>query len=138
MVMPYGRSDAGLECLSDYRASVVQRMRTFLRARHIVSTIICWCSHACGVGGDRGARQGGLFAEQALQPAHEPYRHTGILPRRSGIAGAGEFSPSYGKLGTGMLAPRHCRRSQQEIKCCFVAVYHRTGYVTSISDLLCR
>jgi len=31
----------------------------------------------------------------------------------------GEFSPSYGKLGAGILAPRHCRRSQQEIKRCF-------------------
>jgi hypothetical protein len=27
-----------------------------------------------------------------------------------------EFSPSYGRLGTGMLARRHSRRSQQEIK----------------------
>jgi hypothetical protein len=25
-------------------------------------------------------KQGGFFAEQALQPAHEPYRHTGTLP----------------------------------------------------------
>jgi len=62
--MPFRRSAAGLECLSVYRASVVQRMRTFARAQHVVSTIICWCFHA----------------EQALQPAHEPYRHTGTLP----------------------------------------------------------
>jgi len=86
MVMAFGRSDAGLECLSDYRASVVQRMRTFLRARHVVSTIICWFSHASGVGGACGARQGVLFAETQCS---EPYRHTDILPRRSGIAGAG-------------------------------------------------
>jgi len=41
LVMPFRRSDAGLECLSVYRASVVQRMRTFARAQHVVSTIIC-------------------------------------------------------------------------------------------------
>jgi hypothetical protein len=82
-----------LECLSDYRASVVQRMRTFLRARHVVSTIICWCSHASGVGGDCGARQGEFFAEQALQPAHEPYRHIGTLPRSSGVAVAERVFP---------------------------------------------
>ena len=40
MVMPCGRSDAGLESFSDYRASAVQRMRTFSRAQHVVSTII--------------------------------------------------------------------------------------------------
>jgi hypothetical protein len=31
----------------------------------------------------------------------------------------GDLSPSYEKLGAGILAPRHCRRSQQEIKRCF-------------------
>ena len=68
-------------------------MRTFSRAQHVVSTIISWRSHSSGVGGDFDLKQGGLFAEQALQPAHEPYRHTGILPRRSGIAVAGRVFP---------------------------------------------
>src|SRR6202022_1049715 len=96
LVMCFGRSDAGLECLSVYRGCVVQRMRAFSRAQHVVSTIICWCSHS-SVGGDFGARQGEFFAEQrrddivpnrygdaigglyrvgALQPAHEPYPPT--------------------------------------------------------------
>src|SRR5258707_6024205 len=91
-------------------------MRTFPRAQHVVSTIICWCFHASSVSGDFGARQGEFFAEQALQPAHEPYRHIGTLPRSSGLPSPSEFSPSYRKLGTGMLARRHSRRSLQEIK----------------------
>jgi hypothetical protein len=91
-------------------------MRTFPREQHVVSTIICWCFHASSVSGDFGARQGEFFAEQALQPAHEPYRHIGTLPRSSGLPSPSEFSPSYRKLGTGMLARRHSRRSQQEIK----------------------
>ena len=92
-------------------------MRTFPRAQHVVSTIICWCFHASSVSGDFGARHDGFFAEQALQPAYEPYRHIGTLPRSSGLPSPSEFSPSYRKLGTGMLARRHSRRSQQEIKC---------------------
>jgi hypothetical protein len=119
MVMPFGRSDAGLECLSDYRACVAQRTRTFLRARHVVSTIVCWFSLAFGVGGDYGARQGGLFAEQASQPVNEPYRHTRTLPRLGGIAGAGRVFPVLWKAWCRILAPRDCRRSQQEIKRCF-------------------
>jgi hypothetical protein len=63
-----------------------------------------------------GVKQGGFFAEQALQPAHEPYRHIGTLPRSSVLPSPSGFSPSYEKLGTGMLARRHCRRSLQEIK----------------------
>ena len=39
----FGRSDAGLDSLSVDRASVVQRMRAFSRAQHVVSTVICWC-----------------------------------------------------------------------------------------------
>jgi hypothetical protein len=115
-VVPLGRSDAGLECLSDCRASMVQRLRTLSRAQHVGSTIICWCSRASDVGGDFGVKQGEFFAEQLLQPAHEPYRIPGpsraavVLPSPSG------FSPSCGELGTGMLTRRHCRRSLQEIK----------------------
>jgi len=41
--MPCGRSYAGLESLSVYRASAVQRMRTRQRAQYVGSMIICWC-----------------------------------------------------------------------------------------------
>jgi hypothetical protein len=98
--MPFGRSDAGLKCLSVCRASVVQRMPTLPCAQHVVSTIICRYSRCSGVGGDFGEKQGECFAGQALQPAHEPTRHIGIPPaqqwwcrRQAG------FSPSYGELG---------------------------------------
>jgi hypothetical protein len=60
-------------------------MRTFPRAQHVVSTIICWCFRASSVSGDFGARQGEFFAEQALEPAHEPYRHIGTLPRAAAV-----------------------------------------------------
>ena len=108
--MPLGRSDAGLECLSDYRASVVQRMRTFSRAQHAVSTIICWCFRASRVSGEFGARQGELFAEQALQPGHDPYRHIGTLPRSSGVAVAERVFPVlwkawYRNAGATSLSP---------------------------------
>src|SRR6202166_4134173 len=86
LVMPLRRSDAGLDSLSDYRASVVQRTRAFSRAQHVVSTIICWCFRASRVSGEFGARQGEFFAEQALRPRHDPYRHIGTLPRSSGVA----------------------------------------------------
>src|SRR5882724_12562427 len=79
--MPFRRSDAGLECLSVYRASVVQRMRKFARAQHVVSTIIHLLVFPRFRRRWRFRREaGGFFVEQALQPAHEPYRHTGTLP----------------------------------------------------------
>src|SRR5258708_3513865 len=87
-------SDAGLESLSVERASVIQRMRAFSRAQRVVSTIICWCSHA-GTGMAISARNrlnsspssgaiygdaiGGLYGIGALQPGYEAYRHTGLL-----------------------------------------------------------
>src|ERR1700736_4952244 len=111
-----GRSDAGLECLSDYRASVVQRVRTFSRAQHVVSTIICWCFRASRVRGKFGARQDDGFAEQALQPGHDPYRHIGTLPRSSGVAVAERVFPVLWKAWYRNAGARHCRRSQQEIK----------------------
>jgi hypothetical protein len=79
--MPFRRSDAGLERLSVYRASVVQRMRTLSRA-HVVSTIICWRSHSSSVGGDFGAKQGEFFAEQ---------RRDDIVPKRYGDAVGGLY-----------------------------------------------
>jgi hypothetical protein len=48
----------------------------------------------------------------APQPAHEPYR----LPRSNGIAVAERVFPVLSKAWHVMLARRHCRRSQQEIK----------------------
>jgi hypothetical protein len=93
--MPLRRSDAGLESFSDYRASAVQGMRTLSRAQHAVSKIICWCSPYSSVGDDFGVKQAEFFAEQALQPAHEPYSHTGTLPRSSGVAVAERVFPSY-------------------------------------------
>jgi hypothetical protein len=68
-------------------------MRTLSRAQQFVSTIICWCFRCSGVGGDFGARQGESFAGQALQPAHEPYRHIDTLPRSSGVAVAERVFP---------------------------------------------
>ena len=68
-------------------------MRAFPRAQPVVSTVICWCSQTSSVGGNFGVKQGGFFAEQALQPAHEPYRHIGTLPRSSGVAVAERVFP---------------------------------------------
>jgi len=68
-------------------------MRAFPRAQPVVSTVICWCSQTPSVGGNVGVKQGGFFAEQALQPAHEPYRHIGTLPRSSGVAVAERVFP---------------------------------------------
>ena len=68
-------------------------MRAFPRAQPVVSTVICWCSQTPSVGGNFGVKQGGFFAEQALQPAHEPYRHIGTLPRSSGVAVAERVVP---------------------------------------------
>jgi hypothetical protein len=76
-LMHFGQSYAGLEFLSDYRASVVQRMRTFSRAQHVVSAIICRCSHSSGVDDDFGAKQGEFFAGQ---------RRDDIVPNRYGDA----------------------------------------------------
>ena len=94
-------------------------MRTLSRPRHVVLAIVCPCSRAFEAGRDRNVRQRGLLAGKTLRPAREPYRHKGTLPRRNGLPSPSEFSSSCMKLGTGMPARRHCRRSQQEIKCCF-------------------
>jgi hypothetical protein len=93
LVILFGRSDAGSDSLSDYRASVVQRIRAFSRAQHVVSTVSWWCSQTSSVDGNFGVKQGGFFAKRALQPAHEPYRHIGTLPRSSGVAVAERVFP---------------------------------------------
>ena len=120
-LMPFGQSYAGLESLSVYRASVVQRMRTLSPAQYVGSMIICWCSTCSAVvassprNRENSSQSSGAITSfpivtairpaawivSALQPAHEPYRHNGpsraatVLPWPSG------FSPSYMKFGTG-------------------------------------
>jgi hypothetical protein len=50
-------------------------------------------SRSSGVGGDFGAKQGECFAGQALQPAHEPYRHIGTPPAQHAVAVAARVFP---------------------------------------------
>src|SRR2546423_11727366 len=115
-MIPFGRSDAGLDSLSDDRTVVVQRMRAFPRTQHVVSTVICSCSQPSGAGGNPGVKQGAFFAEQALRPAREPYRHIGTLSRSSGVAVAERVFPVLKRAWYRNAARRHCRRSLQEIK----------------------
>jgi len=74
-LMPFGQSCAGLESLSVYRASVVQRMRTF------VACAIRWLDdhllvfHLPRRGGEFAAKPGEFFAEQ---------RRDYIVPSRNG------------------------------------------------------
>jgi hypothetical protein len=75
-------------------------MRTLSRAQHAASTIICWCFRCSDAGGDFDWKQGEFFAEQALQPAREPYRHIDTLRAAVMLPSPSEFSPSYRKLGT--------------------------------------
>ena len=133
-LMPFGRSYAGLESLSVYRASAVQRMRTQQRAQYVGSMIICWCCTCSAVvASSPRNRANSLQSNGAITslpvvtaipraawiasalPAHEPYRHNGpsraatVLPWPSG------FSPSYMKLGTGsrrdVIVARRTRKS---------------------------
>jgi hypothetical protein len=81
-----------------------------LARQHVVSTVICLCSQASSAGGYFGVKQGRFFAEQALQPAHEPYRHIGTLPRSSGVAVAERVFPVlwrawYRNAGATALSP---------------------------------
>jgi hypothetical protein len=109
--MPFGRSDAGLECLSDCRASAVQRLRTFSRAQQVVSTIICWGSHSSDVGSDFGVKQGEFFAQQLPQAAHEPYRITVPSCAAVVLPSPSEFASSYGKPCTCAGATYLCWRN---------------------------
>src|SRR6266404_1943170 len=134
-LMPFGQSYAGLESLSVYRASVVQRMRTRQRAQYVGSMIICWCSTCSAVVATSPRNRANslqsngaitslpvvtaipraAWIASALLPAHEPYRHNGpsraatVLPWPSG------FSPSYMKFGTGswrdVIVARRSRKS---------------------------
>jgi hypothetical protein len=133
--MPFGQSYAGLESLSVYRASVVQRTRTRQRAQYVRSMIICWCPTCSAVVASSPRNRANslqsngaitslpvataipraAWIASALLPAHEPYRHNGpsraatILPWPSG------FSPSYMKFGTGswrnVIVARRTRKS---------------------------
>jgi hypothetical protein len=115
-VMVFGRSDAGLDSFSDCCASAVQRMRAPSRAQHVVSTVICWCSQTSGVGGNSDVKHSRFLAEQALQPAHEPYRHIGTLPHSNGVAVAERVFPVFWSAWYRNAGATHCRRSLQEIK----------------------
>jgi hypothetical protein len=137
-MMPFGRSDAGLISPSVYRASAVQRMRTLSRVQRVVSTIIYWRSHASSISGGFGANSVNsspgsrtttsfpivtampsavCIVSARRSPRMNHATHTGPLPRSMVLPSSSEFSPSYIKLGAGMLTPHHFRRSQQEIKC---------------------
>jgi hypothetical protein len=117
-------------------------MRTLSRVQRVVSTIIYWRSHASSISG--GFDANGLNSSPGSRtttslpivtampsafcivsarrsPRMNRAAHTGPLPRSMVLPSPSEFSPSYIKLGTGMLTPHHCRRSQQEIKCQLLA-----------------
>jgi hypothetical protein len=85
-LIPFARSYAGLHYLSVYRASA-ERMRTFPRAQHVVSMIICWCSDHWRL--DR------VGAEA------KPCRHIGLSRTATVLPWPSGFSPSYMKFGTG-------------------------------------
>src|SRR5260370_31185129 len=102
LVMRFGRSDAGLEPFSVYRASVVQRMHTFSRVQHVASRIIYWCDIVLNRCGDA---IGGLYCIGAPQPAHEPHRPTGPSHAAMGLPSPSEFSPSYLKPRTQYRRP---------------------------------
>ena len=89
---------------------MVQRIRAFSRAQHVISTVSWWRSQTSSVDDSFGVKQGGFFAEQALQPAHEPYRHIGTLPRSSRVAVAERVFPVlwrawYRNAGATPLSP---------------------------------
>jgi hypothetical protein len=78
-LMPFGQSYAGLESLSVYRASVVQRMRTRPCAiRWLDDHLLVF--HLQRRGGEFAAKQGEFFAEQ---------RRDYIVPSRNGYTTGG-------------------------------------------------
>src|SRR5437764_14443233 len=79
-------------------------MRALSHAQRVVSMMICRYCWSSGVGGGFGARQGQWFARQAAPPAHQPYRHIATSRAAVVLPWPGGFSPSCGRLGTGMLA----------------------------------
>ena len=131
-LMPFGQSYAGLESLSVYRASVVQRMRTLSPAQYVGSMIICWCSTCRAVVASsprnrvNSSQSSGAITSfpivTAIRPAawivwrcSQRIRHNGpshaatVLPRSS------RFSPSYMRVGTGswrdVIVARRSRKS---------------------------
>jgi len=131
--MPFGRSYAGLDSLSAYRASVAQRMPTPSSAQYVGSMIFCRCSTCSAVVASsppnmvNASQSSGATTSfpivAAIRPAarivsalqHEPHRHNGpsraatVLPWPSG------FSPSYMKFSTGswrdVIVARRSRKS---------------------------
>ena len=134
-LMPFGQSYAGLESLSVYRASVVQRMRTLSPAQYVGSMIICWCSTCSAVVASSPRNRANslqsngaitslpvataipraAWIASALLPAHEPYRHNGPSHAATGLPWRSGFSPSYMKFGTGswrdVIVARRTRKS---------------------------
>jgi hypothetical protein len=119
MVMPFGRSDAGLECLQTiapawFNACARSCVRGTLSRRSFAGFPSLPASVAI-------AARDRVDSSQSRHCSQQMNR-TGIpVSSRAAVAlpALGEFSPSYGKLSAGILAPHHCRRSQQEIKRCF-------------------
>jgi hypothetical protein len=74
-LMPFGQSYAGLESLSVYRASVVQRMRTSSPAQYGWLDDHLLVFHLQRRGGEFAVKQGEFFAEQ---------RRDCIVPNRNG------------------------------------------------------
>jgi len=133
--MPFGRSDAGLEFVSVYRVSVVQRTRTFSRALPVVSTIICWCSHLPAsvaisarntVNSSQSSGAMPSFRMITAMPSavciarricsqRMNQSHTDPLPRSNGFASPSGLPPSYRKLGTecwrDVIVAGHSRKS---------------------------
>jgi hypothetical protein len=134
-LMPFGQSYAGLESLSVYRASVVQRMRTLSPAQYLVDDYLL-VFDLQRRSGEFAAKRGELFAESgaitsfpivtamrpaawivpALQPAHEPYRHNGLSRAAKVLPWPSGFSPSCMKFGTGswrdVIVARRSRKSR--------------------------
>ncbi len=135
--MPFGRSYAGLDSLSAYRASVAQRMPTPSPAQYVGSMIFCRCS-TCSAVVASSPRNMVNYSQSsgattsfpivaAIRPAarivsalqHEPHRHNGpsraatVLPWPSG------FSPSYMKFSTGswrdVIVARRSRKSSASL-----------------------
>jgi hypothetical protein len=116
LVMLSGRSDAGLNFLSGYRAPSLDAyarpsVRNTLFRRQFVDVLRLPASVAISARNGVDCSQSKLCSRRLNHTAiSASSRAAVVLPSPSG------FSPSYEELGTGMLARRHCRRSLQEIK----------------------
>jgi hypothetical protein len=67
-------------------------MRTFFRAQHIVSTIMCRNSRSSKTGGDFGVN-GANCSEDGHRSQRMNHTHIGTLPRSSGVRRRAGFFP---------------------------------------------